>query len=605
MPRSTTSCLAVLLLVLVLVGACGVGAVEETTFVYGTMGSEGGTLEAGDVTLTIPPGALAQPTAVVLVPEEALLPIDPPLEDPCEYSLPGPRWCCGPCGQELLEDGYLVVHYDVALIPEDADEEDLVLLLWDHDLRALVLAGEAAEQDLQAHCFVVAAYRVLGRVAVGLRSCPQAAIAALAVVEEEEEEGDRRDQRKSGSGSRAQRASGLYVVTLDGTVPPLALPTGEGLPVAFLPSPDGSRVLFNVFEGDKGSRQQLWSVTTAGERPTLLAGEDENVQAPDPTYGWMHDGARVFFQEYEQGEEWEDYGLSTVPGDGSTAASRLYEVGAYSFVEDLRQSIDGDKVLIVYYGMYEDEWVDVFDAVTGVPYSQGVIPVGSGHATPRFLPDSSGVYLVDDYAAGVVRYDLDGTNPTTLYTLPEEHGYLKDFVLAPNGDDFAYVARVSQSLEGKLQTAGTSGSDGLYVGSLSGGVLPGVDLGGSYYYDEMFFHPDGTHILLDTYSTDVRIFRSADGTEGPDLHVAGMSRLDICARDGRLLLVVNPSQSTHDDEHNISRGRQTLPPGLYVADADGSNQLRVPTPEDLLMIEARWLRTVRRAPGLTRGGRFR
>ncbi len=602
--------LASLLLIPALVGACGVGAVRESTFVYGPMGPEGGTVGTEQVTLVVPPGALAGPTTIAIIPEIDPLPIEAPLRDlaSCEYAVLGPQYCCGPVGLELLEDGRLSVTYDETLLPDDVEEDDLVLLLWDEALQALVPAGEAAAHDVEANLFVVDAYDVLGHLAVGVRTCPEAGIVFLGINPDDR---SARANEQGDGATTADEPSGLWLVSADGSVAATQLPTGDVVPQSFLPSPDGETVLYELVDfQSEVYAPVLYGVGVQDGVPVLLAGDDEQIDTSGPTLGWMRDGSRVFFQEQVEGDPIDGEiganvtSFSTVPGDGSANPTSLYPLGEYAYLEDVRQSLDGSLVMVAYYGMYEELEVDVFHSATGAPVSQGVIPFGGGQGSPRFLPDSSGLYGVDPDRETVERYDPDGTNPSTLFAPPPEHGSLKDFVLAPNGDDYAYVA-FQYPVDAKPNEAAVPGSDALYLGSLSGGLREVVDLGMNTFYDELIFHPDGRHVFLDTWQTDVLMFAASDGAAGPDLCVSDISGLDISADDGRLLLVVRDPQQGITPSDRIDRTFTELPPGLYVADADGRNQQFVPTPADLDAFAARWLHTVRRAPCMGRSSCFR
>jgi hypothetical protein len=71
-----------------------------------------------------------------------------------------------------------------------------------------------------------------------------------------------------------------------------------------------------------------------------------------------------------------------------------------------------------------------------------------------------------------------------------------------------------------------------------------------------------------------------------------MYNLDVNGTDGRLLLLVR--------FNIISEGLVAgdTPPGIYVANADGSGQVLIPTPANLLISGARWRSGIRAAPGM-------
>ena len=604
--RAKTMRLVLLLWIPAFAGACGVGAVEETPFVYGPLGPEGGTVSTQEVTLVVPPGALAGPTTISILPEANPLPIQPPPQDPCTYAILGPQYCCGPVGLELLEDGRLAVTYDEALLPDGVSDDDLVLLLWDEALGALVPADTEADHDTGANRFTVDAYDVLGHLAVGYSTCPQPGVVFLGFNPNQ----FLRAGKQAGTEIIVE-PSGLWLVGVDEVVEPVQVPTDDVIPGSFLPSPDGGTVMYEVFvqSGDfLGS--QLFGVPTRDGVPVLLAGDDEEVDAFGPTFGWMRDGTRVFFQEQiaptapivANGSSITS--LSTVPGDGSEAPASLHTVGEFTFLEDVRQSLDGNLVMVAYFGPFENLLIDVIESADGTEVSSEAIPYGGGQSSPRFLPDSSGLYLVDTDGESVDRYDPDGTDPTNLFTPPAEHGFLKDFVLAPNGDDYAYIANAPLTDLNKPAAITVPGVDFLYLGSLSGGLRASVNLEQSTFYNELFFHPDGQHVFLDTFPTDVLMFRASDGIAGPNLGIEDVEQLDVSADDGRLLLVIRDLRGGSTSVEGASN-RGELAPGLYVADADGQNQQLVTTPAALEVRAARWLRTVRRAPCMAGSACFR
>ena len=236
----------------------------------------------------------------------------------------------------------------------------------------------------------------------------------------------------------------------------------------------------------------------------------------------MRDGSRVFFQEqlrFSPGVVAEIASVtsfSTVPGDGSAASASFYQVGSFTVPRRRpavarRQPRDGRVLRSV----REPGWSTSSTARPARRVSQGVIPYGGGNNSPRFLPDSSGLYLVDPDGEGVDRYDPDGTNASTLFTPPAEHGFLKDFVLAPNGDDYAYVATRS-SLAAQKPNAGHRCPESTRCTSDRSPAGSGrvVNLGVNSFYDELIFHPDGQHVFLDSYQTDVLMFAAADAHGG-------------------------------------------------------------------------------------------
>jgi len=593
--RRLIPALAVVLAVAAGLAACGVGDVQEQAFFFAPVNADGGTIEVGQMRLDLPAGALEGPTAVSVTPETQDEPIVVPPDDPSTYEVLTSRYCCGPRGLDLLRDAAVRVGYDPALVPEGYDEaETLVLLLWDESLRALVPVFDAV-QDLDHHTFEYDGLTQLGHLAVGLITFPQSpqmvflSGSGQTITGVQGIPGVQGASTVDGGSTAAsqQYPDGLYIGNIDGDAPTL-LPGSTGFPTAFIPSPDGHRVLIEVLTYDGSSdfpATELWSTAVGETDATLLVGPDDFVISADPTHGWLRQGGEVYFQEFEPGdpnlEEPDETFVSKVAGDGSTGAERLASIGEFSFVSDVRQSPDGTMLLVRYWGQNEFEEIAVIDTSSGDVLSDGLIPAGGGQATPRFLPDSSGVYLVDDDRAAVRRYDADGANESALFTLPTTQGFLKDFVLAPNGDDYAYIALASQSLSNPSALV-PLGHDGLYVGSISDGARSDADLGGDYFYDELVFHPDGEVVYLGGYSTGLRLYAADDAASLGSLPVAGISQMDVSREDGRLLLVV--------------RNQQILGDGVYIADADGTNRQPVSLPTAIEVTEARWLFSWRTAP---------
>jgi hypothetical protein len=568
--------LMVLAAALVLLGACGVGEVQEQAFVFGAIGVEGAVVEAGPVRLEIPPGALEGPTAVSILPQTTPLQVQPPADDRCTYEIVVGPWCCGPRGLALLRDGRLVMGYADADVPPGADEDDLVLLRWDEAATALVPDPDATH-DPVANTFEVPTYRVLGHVAIGLRTCATQGIVFLA--------------RSTQAG-----LDGIYLGDAAGESTPLLLPGGSTFPRSFAPSPDENRVLFELLvQAGNFQTTQLWSVGYTDLQATILAGDQDTVSRSDPILGWLEGASDAFFELTVSGDDVvpSRTSIATVAGAGGVDPEELYFLDNFAYTADLRQSPDGSLLLIHYFGAEEDDQIDVIRTSTGDAVSQDLIPFGGGQATPRFLPDSSGVYLVSQDGTQVLAYDPDGTNVTVLFTIPVAHGLLKDFVLAPNGEDYAYIARLAPAVVGVEGPAVVAvGNDGLYVGTLTSGYRADVDLEQNVFYDELFFHPSGDHVFLDTRAAPMRMFATDDLTPTPiDQEVESISHLDIQADSGDLLLLVVPAQA-------IEQVAQIAGPGIYVSLPDGSEAVPVTIPSSLTVFEARWQHTIRNAPGM-------
>lgn len=575
----------VLIVLPLLLAACGVGDVEEYATAYGPVGVDGATILAGDVRLEIPAGALDGPTAIGIIPQTLDLQIQPPPGDGSTYEVVSQVWCCGPRGLTFLVDGRLIVAYQDAsrtypasILPPGASEADLVLLLWDEALGALVPAT-GATHDLAANTFTVDGYRTLGYLALGLRTSQIPSLVLRAY-------------------DTTQQAVGLYLASTEGTEPPQLLPGGAPSLTTFAPSPDGTRVLFELSNyatsqveaqsGQNGYGPDLWTVGYGDAAAVELVGAgDHAVSGSDPVLGWLRSGNRVFFEATDDtgGDDDGWTYLGEVPGDGGAGPSELYGLDWYAYTNDIRQSPDGTLVLVRYYAGEEYEQIDIFRAATGEAESQAVIPSGGGHATPRFLPDSSGVYLISDDRDEVVAYDPDGSNERTLLTVASSAGTLKDFVFAPNGDDYAYIVRTID-----VQQVGT---DVLYVGSLSEGVSDTLDLQQDEWYDELIFHPSGEHVLFDSWYGSVRML-AFDGLTpaGIDQEVDAFDDLDIHAATGDIL-IVSFAQAVVAGSSQV---QQVAGAGIWIAGPDGSDATMMDLPSNLQVSAARWTRTIRTAP---------
>ncbi len=590
MRRTAYRLVSLLALLALGLGACGVGGVQEQSFFFAPVTADGGTIDIGGARVIIPPGALPGPTAVSILPETQDQPIVTDPQDTATYEVYDARYCVAPRGLALLQGAQLRLYYDDSLLPDGYDEtDDLVLLLWNEALGALV-PRFGAVHDTTADYFQINDFDELGHVAVGLITRPPSP--QFVFLTGTVQLGAAAPDLEAGAALRGVAAvgpgeDGLYVGDLDGD-PVQFLPSEATFPQSFLPSPDGTRVLFELLvyqAGQDFATTELWSVAPGDAAATPLVGQVEFVTSYDPTHGWLRGGNDVFYEEVllaDQQQELPDRTvLSTVDGSGTQSPAELDSFGDVVYVIDVRQSPDGTLLLASFLGSNESTDIAVFDVSTRQLVSIGQIPFGGGEATPRFLPDSSGIYLVSSDRTEVLAYDPDGTNERTVFTLPAVQGRLKDFVLAPNGDDYAYIAHANPALQG-VQGLVLPGDDGLYVGSLSSGARGDADLGGDYFYDELVFHPDGATVFLDGFYTGLLLFDATDASPGPDLPVQGISKIDISSVDGRLLLVVLPGED--------------ISAGLYVADADGSNLTPVSLPVQASVLEARWMRTTRTAP---------
>jgi hypothetical protein len=221
-----------------------------------------------------------------------------------------------------------------------------------------------------------------------------------------------------------------------------------------------------------------------------------------------------------------------------------------------------------------------------VPVSVGLVPLGGGVFTPRFVPGSTDVYLVDSDGVGAVRWTAAGAEVGPIFS--QEDGIVRDFVLAPDGEHYAYVVEID---DGKF----------IYQELRFGTLTDGDDDGSAFLGDfvflrEVVFHPNGELLYVDDGGL-VRVFRASDGAELAPLPVNGLRNVDVSADDGRLLMVVQPIlRDVKPSEAVGPLGDVPTPPGLYVAPPEGTPLTPIGT-NGLTAILARWLRGWRNAPG--------
>jgi hypothetical protein len=620
MMRACRLACASLVWVLLATAGCGVGEPSTQTFTFTGIGPEGGHVLVGDILLVIPPGALAADTAVDVAPQSAPLPITKPGNDPCTYAFLGPIWCCGPVGQDLNVPAFVRIAYDEALIPVGRTEADLVLLIWDDAAQTMRPVTQGVIHNVAANYFETSTFAELGHLAVGVRTClgPARPIVfaggqVIPIV------------RPSGKGPLAP---GLWLVTPDGSLEPEQLATEGEIPDTFLPDPNGGRIVYEVFLPSED--HVVRTVAPGDAAPTTVVDESRNINGSDPLVGWYRDATNVFFFEFIAGATSPGGGalvggsvssmaLSKVLGDGSQPPEPLYFFPPFtsSFPTDMRQSSDGSRILIrvIQFSPEFVESIHVVDATDGSLVSAGVIPIGGGHSTPRFVPGSTDVYLVRSDQRAVERYSDAGELLDTIYQLEsEDFTLLADFVLAP-GESDGYAAVIQPQLaltktaSGGVVPAVVDGQDTLEVGTLSGGIAGATALGHvGAFVDEMIFHPNGQHVILDMQ--DVRVFSAADAVQESTLPVQSMSYVDVNRDDGRLLILVGGRGQQTDKAGTMTVGTMTsgtvtsgttvaggLPNGLYVAAETGLDLTPVDT-GGLTPFDARWLTGIRTAPGM-------
>ena len=612
--RRRVALCAGLALVFVSLGGCGssTASVSRPPFEIKGIGPEGGSIAAGDVALVIPPGALPEPTSVSILPQTDPLPLVP--IDFCNYSFLGPLWCCGPVGTPLLVGGNVQVDYDPGLMPPGVTLDDLVLLEWNNAIGAFQ-ANLSATHDQVAHIFTDANYQELGHIAVGIRLCPQRTVPGV-------EPGELAylgvDSEGNGTTIPEGSPAGLYVVNADDLTTPADFLTTSVFPGPFIPSPDGMRVLYEYqdFDTSGQGRLELHAIGADDTGDGLL--EDEGVIEGDPLVGWLAEGAgdRVFYTQIRLDEDGTaqptELSVNLVPGDGSAAGAPYHGIPDTGSFVDLRQASDGLHFLVVYDDFEdEDRVVEVVRNGTPPTVVSSNIPFGGGQQTPRFTPDGTGVYLVNGAQDQVVRYDLDGTDPTTLYEIPVDRvqlDALQDAVLSPDGDTLAWIVRESNEQD-ILRIGPNDGSDT---------TLAEYPFFTTFDYGDMLFHPNGEVLYVDlgqfvasggviAFQVDPDAAPAARLTRpGPDLPVSSLRQMDINAVDGRLLITVfSISRQIPGDELGkpVQGGAvrfETI--GLYVAEPLGTNERLITTPDDLFIQGARWLQTIRRAAGFRRAG---
>jgi hypothetical protein len=572
-------------------GGCGVGDPTVETFGLEGIGPDGGSIQKGDIYVDFPPGALPSDTAIEILPQWGGLPIAIPQGDPCLYGYLGPIWCCGPIGMDLAVPAYLAVAYDPNLIPPGRTENDLVLLLWDDVAQVMRPITNGVTHDAVHHVFTFPTYGQLGHIAVGVRNCPLDALVFLGV-------------NVAGliapAGTPAN-PDGLYLAQADNSTIPVQLPTEGSVPGAYVCAEDGSRVLYEDSVPQLDAVRLRTVPTAGGGGPVTVVDETHSLNGGDPTFGWRHQDAQVFFQEFVggvigaagiHGELASGDYHSRASADGSAMPETQYYYGQSVYAEDVRQSDDGSLFLLrlIDFSQYPGvERIDVIDAATGSPLSIGVIPIGGGEQTPRFVPGSTDIYEVDAEGFEVDRYAPDGTFLESMFD--EDIGILLDFLIAPDGDHFAYV--IDYDALGKPGLGQGGFGDELDVGTFSQGETGFAFLGQFTSRREMVFHPNGSLVYLDMQGT-VRVFQEADALELPSLPVNGLFDVDVSTVTGQLLLVVGLARP----QVVLPQGTPPAPaPGLYVAPPDGSTFAPVGT-LGLTANSARWLRSWRKAPGM-------
>lgn len=599
---------------LALLGGCGTGGSTTTVnqFLFIAIGPEGGTATAGPVRVVIPPGALPQPTGVAILPQATPLPIASP--DGCNYSYVGQIYCCGPVGTPLLVDGNLRMHYEEALIPLGFNESNLVLLEWDNAAQVMrPRPMPPVFQDTTNNFFEDPAYVGLGHVAIGLRDCSNRAVIFDLLVQD-----GGQNPQKAGTGSVEGRQAApvaiLWGVDSGGSALPQVVPTG-GLDFdGFVPSPNLQRVLLAASDPATQNRKLHTVLVDGSGSPVEIASGDTAtntfLQTHDPMYGWLQQGGadHAYFVQYKGQSLATDAGtIEPLPryeiwrriGDGTALANRLHFSSAFlTFLDDIRQSDAGGQMMSywVSYGIQESggsgSHVDVSAVPAGTPLSIGVVPNSAGHQTPRFVPGSSDLYLVDTNGQEVNRDTDVGGFVDALFSIfavsQPPYDRIVDFALAPDGDAFAAVVEIDDPKAESTESL-------LLMGKLSTGVLAAQELFQQVFVDELIWHPQGTGVFLDTSSDNAVLYRLNDDDgfyiTGTWIPVASMRDLDVNRLDGRIAILIRSIPS------DLANGEAPLA-GVYVSPGDASDFEPVPTPGLSEPFLVRWLPTWRHSVGL-------
>jgi hypothetical protein len=179
------------------------------------------------------------------------------------------------------------------------------------------------------------------------------------------------------------------------------------------------------------------------------------------------------------------------------------------FVRDFRTSPDGTMVLVRFTSAFSGESpdrLDVVDAVTGEAIGTD-LPLALpsfDSVTPRWLPDSSGLYGIDSTNARVERVDPDGGGLADLYVPPTPpfplQTFLVDFVVAPSFTaGTASTTRCAYVRVDGFVTAteiGPTQQEAFVVDVIGGGQTVSTTLDGFALVSEMTYQPDGARVWV-------------------------------------------------------------------------------------------------------------
>ncbi|MGE0191315.1 MAG: hypothetical protein AB7T63_04650 [Planctomycetota bacterium] len=602
--------------------ACGVGGTTEpVAFELTGVGPGGGVVEGGEVRVNIPAGALAEETLVSILPQALPFPIQPLANDPCTYEFLGPIWCVGPVGTELTIHGVIRLRYDPSLIPAGIDPADLVLLVWDEGLGAMVPTTLDVVHDAGLATFTFDDYAELGHVAVGIRTClgplPNPGwVIPLRVV--------------PAATAQVLTTGGIYVGDADQpAVPPTQILATDGaLPEFTMPSLDGQTVLFGQYQPSEDF--YLFTVPTAGApSATPLPSLDEAVNGQQDLVGWWlgtGGSTDVFFSEYVffgekpgagggtavVGGDRDGQILSTTHRDGASAVAPIHQGYSIWYLDDLRQAEDGEHVLLVW-GEYDEVFRQIVEVIEpdGTLVSSDLVPYGGGLFSPRFVPTEDAITRVADDQRSVLRCDYVGGNEVPLLTLPaNDTRLIQDFVIDPTGTQFLALVRVPSGNVGDF--------DEIWFGTYSGDVASVLEIEQvpvtSFFFDDLVWHPNATNAYLGMqFDGTLPMTLSANATAGlritfhDVIPTPTLGHLDVNRIDGRILVTVVGGRQTFavDPKPGTPGGTAMFDQiGVWVADPDGANAVLLAQPQGTATdLPARWLASWRRAPGTYSGVR--
>lgn len=581
--------------------ACGgAGPKQIPSFTEGVVGTGGGTLEAGGVKLVIPAGALTLDTVVKILPQPDPLPLDPAV--PPVAFMPG-FMCIGPIGQNLVVSGRVRFCYDPATIPPGSTEADVVLLEWDA-LAGFLRISQTATKDTTTHCFEDDVYGELGHIGVGaVQASPLNLVFA--------------SNANVNVFAAARPVPGVVPLPPNALI--LASSTNALLPAelantadaaGYVASRDGAKVIWRRFDFQLDGSDLLSTEVADGTLNTLLTPATDRFLESDPLYGSISSSdvyyGRSRFQDDVSGDT-----LAHVGVTGTPPPSDLYFDGSQTGdLVDVRVSPDETMVLLRYrdFGKGVFDALFVVDATTGDEIGAFLPGVDDPtRPTPRWLPDSSGLYWVEPDLQTVSTLPPDGSGmPATLYTLPPApNDFLQDFVVAPSytpataaTTPCAYVKSQFSLVAGAA--VGDPDNSFLVRDVLGGGALASTDLGARMRVDELIYHPNGTKVIADVVDDSLRLTGQAvalvaetvrifDATTAAPLHVYAttLEYFDLDRVTGELV-VWFPTGGV-DPSFPVA--------GLYRLASNGDTIAGIDTNGIVPTGPARYLRSWRRTPG--------